>query len=76
VSGTKVVVKAGSNQTNKVVITRSGRTVTVDDVVALKPGKGCRKIDKTKVRCTTARTPTGKAVPLDFRVGRPFFVRR
>ncbi|BCJ43341.1 hypothetical protein GCM10010168_43500 [Actinoplanes ianthinogenes] len=64
VSGTKVVFKAGSNQTNKVVITRSGRTVTIDDVVAVKPGKGCKKVDKTKVRCTTRKTPTRVAVYL------------
>src|SRR5690349_6239628 len=29
VSGTKVVFTAGSNKTNRIVITRSGRTVTI-----------------------------------------------
>ncbi|KUL34619.1 calcium-binding protein [Actinoplanes awajinensis] len=53
VSGTsRVIFKAASNKTNKVVVTRSGRTVTIDDAVALKPGKGCKKVDASKVRCT------------------------
>ncbi|GIF24853.1 Ca2+-binding RTX toxin-like protein [Actinoplanes tereljensis] len=44
---------------NKVVITRSGRTVTIDDRVAVKPGKNCKQVkgDKTRVRCTTTKTP-------------------
>jgi Ca2+-binding RTX toxin-like protein len=67
VSGAKVVFKAGSNKTNKVVITRSGRTVTIDDAVALKPGKGCKKVDKTKVRCTTATNPARVTVSLGTR---------
>ncbi|BBH63357.1 hypothetical protein ACTI_00420 [Actinoplanes sp. OR16] len=67
VSGTKVLFSAGANKTNKVVITRSGRTVTIDDVVALKPGKGCKKVDKSKVRCTTGKTPTRVSVALGAR---------
>ncbi|GAA0479815.1 hypothetical protein Ade02nite_39020 [Paractinoplanes deccanensis] len=41
-------------------ITRSGRTVTVDDSVAVKAGKGCSAVggDKTKVRCTLSVNPT------------------
>lgn len=61
VSGlTKVVYKAGSGRVNKVVVTRSGRVIIIDDRVAIKAGKGCKRIagDKTKVRCTTSKTPT------------------
>src|SRR5690349_8293971 len=64
VSGAKVVFTAGSNKTNKVVITRSGRTVTIDDVVAVKPGKGCKKVNMSKVRCRTGKTPTRVRVSL------------
>ncbi|BCJ43339.1 hypothetical protein GCM10010168_43520 [Actinoplanes ianthinogenes] len=67
VSGAKVLFKAGSGQANKLVITRSGRTVTIDDVVAVKPGKGCKKVDKTKVRCTLAHNPTRVSVSLGSR---------
>src|ERR1044071_907818 len=51
---------------NKVVIPRSGRTVTIDDRVTVKPGKGCKRVtgDKTKVRCTTTKTPTQVVVKL------------
>jgi serralysin len=60
VSGTTVVYKAGSRLTNKVVITRSGRVITLDDRVSIKPGTGCKQVarDKSKVRCTTPKTPT------------------
>jgi Ca2+-binding RTX toxin-like protein len=54
VSGTKVRYKAGNNRVNRVVVTRSGNTVTIDDRVTVKPGKGCKAVkgDKTKARCT------------------------
>ncbi|KUL34622.1 calcium-binding protein [Actinoplanes awajinensis] len=39
------------------MVTRSGRTVTIDDKYAIKPGKGCKRVDATKVRCTTKTTP-------------------
>jgi Ca2+-binding RTX toxin-like protein len=57
---TKVQYKAGKGKQNKVVVTRSGNTITIDDKVTVKPGKGCKAVkgDKTKVRCTTKRTPT------------------
>jgi Ca2+-binding RTX toxin-like protein len=58
VSGTKVIYKAAKKKQNRVVLTRSGNTVTVDDKVAVKPGKGCRKVDRTKVRCTLKKAPT------------------
>ncbi|WP_052720794.1 calcium-binding protein [Actinoplanes rectilineatus] len=59
VSGTTVLFAAATGVTNKVVITRSGRTVTVDDRVAIEPGKGCKQVkgDKTRVRCTTKKAP-------------------
>jgi serralysin len=60
VSTTKIRYKAGSGHQNRVVITRSGNTITVDDRVAIKAGKGCKAVkgDKTKVRCTPAEAPT------------------
>ncbi|GID95130.1 calcium-binding protein [Amorphoplanes digitatis] len=53
-TGGKVWYKAATGKTNKVVITLSGNTVTIDDRVAIKAGAGCKKVkgDKTKVRCT------------------------
>src|SRR6188508_2036217 len=56
----KVQYKAAKGKQNKVVITRAGNTITIDDVVAVKAGKGCKKVkgDKTKVRCTTRKAPT------------------
>src|SRR4051812_2032244 len=50
---------AGSNQANSVVVTRSGRTITIDDRVPVKAGKGCTAVrrDPTKVRCTTSKHP-------------------
>jgi Ca2+-binding RTX toxin-like protein len=60
VDATRIRFTAGSGKVNQVVVTRSGNTVTVDDRVAVKAGKGCRAVkgDKTKVRCTTAKAPT------------------
>lgn len=60
-SATKVQYKAASGKQNHVVITRSGRTITVDDRVAVRPGKGCKQVkgDKTRVTCTTKKA-TGR----------------
>jgi serralysin len=60
VETTKVRYKAGKGRQNKVVVTRSGSTITMDDQVAIKAGAGCRAVkgDKTKVRCTTRKAPT------------------
>ncbi|MBB2943201.1 Ca2+-binding RTX toxin-like protein [Actinoplanes lutulentus] len=65
-AGTSTVTFEAGTATNKVVVTRSGRTVTIDDRVAIRPGKGCKKVkgDKTKVRCTTKKTPTKVYVEL------------
>ncbi|MEV4639380.1 calcium-binding protein [Actinoplanes sp. NPDC049548] len=56
---TTVTFSADTKVKNKVVITRSGRTVTIDDRVAVKPGRNCKQVkgDKTRVRCKTTRTP-------------------
>src|SRR5690242_17116101 len=53
VKTTQIQYNASASKANSVVVTRSGRTVTIDDVVALKAGKGCKAVsgDKTKVRC-------------------------
>jgi Ca2+-binding RTX toxin-like protein len=52
-AGAELTFKAASGQTNRVSITEAGGTVTVDDRVAVKPGKGCKAVggDKTKVTC-------------------------
>lgn len=52
---TKIEFKAGSKAKNGVSISGSGTTIVFDDKVAIKPGKGCKRVgrDKTKVSCTT-----------------------
>jgi serralysin len=59
-SSTKVQYKASSGKQNRVVITRSGNAITIDDKVAVSAGKGCKKVkgDKTKVTCTTKKAPS------------------
>ncbi|MEU4419991.1 calcium-binding protein [Actinoplanes sp. NPDC024001] len=56
--GSYVRYVAAKNATNKVVITRSGNTVTIDDRVKIKAGTDCTAVkgDKTKVRCTSPDT--------------------
>jgi Ca2+-binding RTX toxin-like protein len=60
VSGTKITFKAGTQKNNAVTFTRSGRTITINDRVKIKAGKGCKPVkgDNTKVRCTTKKNPT------------------
>ncbi|GIF21389.1 Ca2+-binding RTX toxin-like protein [Actinoplanes tereljensis] len=60
VSGTTVLFRAGAGQTNQVVVTRSGRTLTIDDRVTVRAGSGCVAVkgDSTKAKCTTKSTPT------------------
>lgn len=57
---TEVRYQAASGRRNSVVVTRSGRAVVIDDEVAVRPGRGCRAVrgDRTRVRCTTRKTPT------------------
>ncbi|WIM96283.1 calcium-binding protein [Actinoplanes oblitus] len=57
-SGTVIKFTARPGKANNVVVTRSGRTVTIDDKYAIKPGKGCKRVDSTKVRCTTEEPTT------------------
>ncbi|GAA2681409.1 calcium-binding protein [Actinoplanes palleronii] len=64
VSGTTIKFNALMSKANSLVITVSGRTVTLDDKVALKPGKGCKRVDSTKVKCTTSKKPTKISVAL------------
>jgi Ca2+-binding RTX toxin-like protein len=61
-----VSFSADTKVKNTVVITRSGRTVTIDDRVAVKPGKNCKQVkgDKTRVRCKTTKTPAKVIVDL------------
>jgi serralysin len=63
---TTVTFSADSKAKNKVVITRSGRTVTIDDRVAVQPGKNCKQVkgDKTRVLCKTTKTPAKVIVNL------------
>ncbi|HWS35190.1 MAG TPA: calcium-binding protein, partial [Actinoplanes sp.] len=60
VSSTVVQFKAAGRATNKVVVTRSGNTVTIDDRVAVKAGPGCKPVkkDKTRVTCKLSKAPT------------------
>ncbi|WP_052720736.1 calcium-binding protein [Actinoplanes rectilineatus] len=52
-NGTVVTFTAGKGKTDKVVITLSGKTFTIDDRVKIKAGKGCKAVkgDSTKVKC-------------------------
>ncbi|BFU46628.1 calcium-binding protein [Krasilnikovia sp. MM14-A1004] len=58
VGSSTVQFNAQKGKANGLVITIKGRTVTLDDKVALKAGKGCKAVkgDKTKVKCTTSKT--------------------
>ncbi|WP_229076001.1 hypothetical protein [Actinoplanes sp. DH11] len=60
VKTTQVKYTAGAGKANKVAVTRSGRTVTIDDKFKIKAGKGCKAVkgDKTKVRCKLPKNPT------------------
>ncbi|MBB2945650.1 Ca2+-binding RTX toxin-like protein [Actinoplanes lutulentus] len=61
VSGTsKIVFKAAPGKANSINFSQSGRTITINDSVPLKAGKGCKPVkgDKTKVKCTTKKAPT------------------
>ncbi|MFC6566137.1 calcium-binding protein [Actinoplanes utahensis] len=57
---------AAGGQQNSLVITISGRVTTLDDRVAIKPGRGCKAVsgDRTKVRCTTTAKPTEYSISL------------
>jgi Ca2+-binding RTX toxin-like protein len=70
VVSTKVVVyTAAPGKANTVVLTRSGNTITVDDVYGIKAGAGCVKVsgDTTKIRCTPKVAPAWVRVDLSDR---------
>ncbi|MBW6438253.1 calcium-binding protein [Actinoplanes hulinensis] len=60
VSGTRVLYTAAKGAQNRVVVTRTGNRITVDDRVAIKAGAGCKAVkgDRTRVVCRTAAAPT------------------
>ncbi|GAA0439989.1 hypothetical protein Aca07nite_48210 [Actinoplanes capillaceus] len=53
VSGTRVLYTAAKGAQNRVVVTRSGNRITIDDRVAVKAGPGCKAVkgDRTRVVC-------------------------
>ncbi|MFF5082202.1 calcium-binding protein [Actinoplanes sp. NPDC000266] len=53
-----VAMVDNSGRAHNVSITRSGRTITVDDVVGITAGAGCAKVDGTKVRCALKVDPS------------------
>jgi hypothetical protein len=59
-----VSFRALMGRTNKVSVTISGRTVTLTDRVAIRAGKGCRAVSRTKVRCTTTQATKAIKVAL------------
>ncbi|WP_199512334.1 calcium-binding protein [Nucisporomicrobium flavum] len=66
VGSSTVQFNALMGKSNGLTITISGRTVTLDDKVAIKAGSGCKAVkrDKTKVKCTTSRKVTKLSVAL------------
>ncbi|RSM46766.1 hypothetical protein DMB66_49220 [Actinoplanes sp. ATCC 53533] len=60
VGSSTVQFNALLGKSNGLVITISGRTVTLNDKVAIKAGKGCKAVkgDKTKVKCKTSKKTT------------------
>lgn len=56
-SGSVVTFQALLTKTNSVLITRSGRTFTITDRVAIQAGTGCKRVTTKKVRCTTPKKP-------------------
>ncbi|MDR6324177.1 calcium-binding protein [Actinoplanes couchii] len=70
-SGLAKVVGTGTVQfqalmgkVNKVNVTISGRTVTITDVTAISAGKGCKRVNSKKVKCTTSGKTTKISVAL------------
>lgn len=66
VGSNTVQFNALNGKSNGLTITISGRTVTLNDKVAIKAGKGCKAVkgDKTKVKCTTKKKTTKLSVAL------------
>jgi Ca2+-binding RTX toxin-like protein len=59
VNSNVIVYAAATGRANTVVVSRSGNTITVDDVHGIKAGAGCATVsgDKTKIRCTPRVAP-------------------
>lgn len=66
VSSTKVEFTATKGKADSLTVTLSGRTVTFDNKVTVKAGKGCKAVknDVTKVTCTTTGTTAWVTVSL------------
>jgi len=66
VGSATVQFNALMGKSNGLTVTISGRTVTLNDKVAIKAGKGCKAVkgDKTKVKCTTKKKTTKISVAL------------
>jgi Ca2+-binding RTX toxin-like protein len=66
VGSSTVQFNALMGKSNSLTITIKGRTVTLNDKVAIKAGKGCKAVkgDKTKVKCTTKKKTTKLSVAL------------
>jgi len=66
VGSSAVQFNALLGKSNGLVVTISGRTVTLNDKVAIKAGKGCKAVkgDKTKVKCKTSKKTTKISVAL------------
>jgi Ca2+-binding RTX toxin-like protein len=66
VGSSAVQFNALLGKSNGLTITISGRTVTLDDKVAIKAGKGCKAVkgDKTKVKCKTSKKTSRLSVAL------------
>ncbi|MEU4424261.1 calcium-binding protein [Actinoplanes sp. NPDC024001] len=60
----KVEFRALMGKANGVTLTIKGRTVTITDKVAIKAGKGCKSVSRTKVKCTTSKKTKTLSVAL------------
>lgn len=71
-----VVYTAATGKANNVVVTRSGNTITVDDVHGLRAGAGCAAVpgDSTKIQCTPGVAPIW--VRVDLQDGNDILVNR
>lgn len=64
VGSNTVEFRALMGKANGVTITIKGRTVTLKDKVAIKAGKGCKSVSRTKVKCKTPKKTKRLSVAL------------
>lgn len=59
-----VKYQAATGKANRLVVTNSGTTVTIDDRYRIKAGKGCTAVngDRTKVRCKVTSLDTARVL--------------